>query len=149
MQLATPFFYLLIVTFLKLESAHSCSSSRRAAFLAWAKGPTAKLSPEETKEIQSVVSSKLYYPHAVNITVLRSLSSIAMEQTKGTTKIIVKAKQLLDYLATNPDGTICYRASDMIVNVHLDAFNQSKSDACSRACGHFFVSWYPKDGNPI
>jgi hypothetical protein len=44
-----------------------------------------KLSPEEIKEIQCVVGSIQYYARAVNITVLMALSSIAIEQTKGTT----------------------------------------------------------------
>jgi hypothetical protein len=35
------------------------------------------------------------------------LSSIAIEQSKGTMKTMEKAKQLLDYLATYPDATIC------------------------------------------
>jgi hypothetical protein len=60
-----------------------------------------------------------------------SLSSVAMEQTIGTTNTMVKAKQLLDYLANNPDATIRYRASDMITNVHFDALNLSKYDTCS------------------
>jgi hypothetical protein len=65
-----------------------------------------KLSPEEIKEIQRIVSSTLYYNRAVEITVLMALSSIAIEQTKGTTNTMGKAKQLLDYLTTNPDVTI-------------------------------------------
>jgi hypothetical protein len=60
-----------------------------------------------------------------------------------------KAKQLLDYLATNPDATICYRVSDMIMNVHSDASYLSEADACSRACGHFFMGWKAKDGDSI
>ncbi len=60
-----------------------------------------------------------------------------------------KAKQLLDYLATYPNATIRFRASDMIMNVHSDASYLSESDARSRACGHFFMGWTPKDGNHI
>ncbi len=60
-----------------------------------------------------------------------------------------KAKQLFDYLATHPDATIQFRASDMIMNVHSNASYLSESDARSRACGHFFMGWSPKDGNPI
>jgi hypothetical protein len=60
-----------------------------------------------------------------------------------------KAKQLLDYLATNLDATIQFKASDMIMNVHSNASYLSESDACSHACGHFFMGWSPKDGDPI
>ncbi len=38
------------------------------------------------------------------------LSSIAIEQSKGTTNTMAKAKQLLNYLATYPDATIFFFA---------------------------------------
>jgi hypothetical protein len=108
-----------------------------------------RLSPDEIKEIQRIIRSILYYAWAINITVLMALSSIAIEQSKGTTNTMAKAKQLLDYLATYPDATICFHASDMIMNVHSNASYLSKADACSRACRHFFMGWSPTDGNPI
>jgi hypothetical protein len=40
----------------------------------------------------------LYYACAVDITVLMALSSIAIKQTKGMTKTMAKAKQLLTIL---------------------------------------------------
>ncbi len=80
-----------------------------------------KLSPDRIKEIQCIIGSILYYARAVDITVLMALSSIAIKQSKETTNTLAKAKQLLDYLATYPDATICFRASDMIMNVHSDA----------------------------
>ncbi len=108
-----------------------------------------KLSPEEIKEIQRVIGSIQYYARAVDITVLMALSSIAIEQSKGTTNTMTKTKQLLDYLATYPNATIRFHASDMIINIHSDASYLSESDACSRACGHFFMGWSPTDGDPI
>jgi hypothetical protein len=78
-----------------------------------------------------------------------ALSFIATKQYKGTTNTMEKAKQLLDYLATYPDTIIRFRASDMILNDHSDASYLSESEACSRACSHFFMGWSPKDGNPI
>jgi hypothetical protein len=65
-----------------------------------------KLSDAKIKEIQLIVGSILYYARAVDITILMALSSIASEQTRGTTNTMAKAKQLLDYLATHPDRTI-------------------------------------------
>jgi hypothetical protein len=108
-----------------------------------------KLSDEEIKEIQRIIGSILYYARAVYITVLMALSSIASKQTRGTTNTMAKAKQLLDSLATHPDATIRFRASGMILNVHSDASYLSKTKAHSRACGHFFMGWSPKDGDPI
>jgi hypothetical protein len=78
-----------------------------------------------------------------------ALSSIASKQTRGTTNTMAKAKLLLDYLATHPDATIQFQALGMILNVHSDASYLSEAKAHSRACGHFFMGWPPKDGNPI
>jgi hypothetical protein len=96
-----------------------------------------------------VIGSILYYAQTVDITVLIPLSSIAIEQSKGTTNTMEKAKQLLAYLATYPDVTIHFQASDMILNVRSNAWYLSESEACSRPCGHFFMGWSPNDGNPI
>jgi len=108
-----------------------------------------KLSNKEIKEIQRIIGSILYYARVVDITVLMALSSIASEQTRGTTNTMAKAKHLLDYLATHPDATIWFRASDMVLNVHSDASYLSETKAHSRACGHFFMGWSPKVGDPI
>jgi hypothetical protein len=108
-----------------------------------------KLSLVKIKEIHCVISSILYYARTVDITVLMAFSSIAIEQTKGTTNTMEKTKQLLDYIATNLDGTILFHSSNMIMKVHLDASYLSKSDVRSHACGHFFMGWSPKDGNHI
>jgi hypothetical protein len=108
-----------------------------------------KLSDIKIKEIQQVVRSILYYACAVDIMVLMALSSIASEQTRATTNTITKAKQLLDYLATHPDATIRFQASDMVLNIHSDASYLLETNAHSRVCGHFFMGWSPKDGDPI
>ncbi len=61
---------------------------------------------------------------------------------------MIEAKQLRNYLATNPDATIRFRASDMIMNVHSDMSYSSEANAQSRACRHFFMGWTAKDGDP-
>jgi hypothetical protein len=102
-----------------------------------------KLSDEEIKEIQRIIGSILYYARAVDITVLMALSLIASKQTRGTTNTIAKAKQLLDYLATHPDATIQFRASEMILNIHSDApISQNQKHIAVRAA---IFSW---DGPP-
>jgi hypothetical protein len=78
-----------------------------------------------------------------------ALSSIAIKQTKGTTSTMEKAKHLLDYLAMNPNATMRFKASDMIMNVYLDASYLFEANARSRACGQFFMGWDTKDGDPI
>jgi hypothetical protein len=50
---------------------------------------------------------------------------------------------------THPDVVIQYRASDMILNVHSDAFYLSTPKACSQASGYFFLGSLPHNGDPI
>jgi hypothetical protein len=69
---------------------------------------------------------------------LMALSMIASKQSKGTEHTMTKTKQLLDYLATRPDAKIHFQASDMILNIHLDASYLLEANAHSRACRHFF-----------
>ena len=107
------------------------------------------LSELEIKEIQRVVGSILYYARAVDLTVLMALSTIASEQSKATEQTMQRCKQLLDYLATHPDATVRFHASDMILNIHSDASYLSEKNARSRACGHFFMGWKPDDKKPI
>jgi hypothetical protein len=99
--------------------------------------------------VQKTVGSILYYARAVDMTVLMALSAIAVEQTKATAKTMGQCIQLLDYLASNSEEKVRYYASDMIMNIHLDASYLSETRARSRACGHFFMGWMPKTGELI
>jgi hypothetical protein len=82
---------------------------------------TPPLTAKQYLNIQNVTGSILYYARAVDPTVLVPLNDIAMEQTKATEKTQANNDQLLDYLATHPDATIRYHASDMILHIHSDA----------------------------
>jgi hypothetical protein len=46
---------------------------------------------------------------------------------------------MLDYLATHPDATLRYHASDMVLHIHSDASYLSVSNARSRLGGLFFL----------
>jgi hypothetical protein len=81
----------------------------------------------------------LYYARAVDPTVLMPPSDIATEQTKATETTQAATNQILDYLATNPDATIRYHASDMKMHIHSDASYLSVSNARSRLGGLFFL----------
>ncbi len=107
------------------------------------------LSEEEKKQVQRLVGSILYYAGAVDLTVLMALSTIASEQSKCTQQTMHRCKQLLDYLATHPDATVRFHASDMILNIHSDASYLSEKNAHSRACGHFFMGWKLDASKPI
>ncbi len=56
--------------------------------------------------------------------------------------------QMLDYRAHNADAKVRFQAS-VIMNIHLDVSYLSEAKARSRTCGHFFMGWMPKDGDPI
>jgi hypothetical protein len=55
----------------------------------------------------------------------------------------------LDYLATHPDATIRYHASDMILHIHSDASYLSVLNAQSRLGGLFFCGEKPPKEDTI
>jgi hypothetical protein len=65
------------------------------------------------------------------------LNDIAMEQTNATEKTQAATNQMLDYLATHPDATIRYHASDMVLHIHSDAYYLLVSNARSHLGGLF------------
>jgi hypothetical protein len=99
---------------------------------------THPLTAKQCLNIQKVTGSVLYYARAVDPTVLMPLNEIATEKTKATEKTQAATNKLLDYLATHPDVTIRYHASDMILHIHSDASYLSVSNARSRLGGMFF-----------
>jgi hypothetical protein len=76
------------------------------------------LNKEDTKYIQAVTGTLLYYRRAVNTTILTALRSIATKQASPTVTTIKKVKQLLDYCASQEEAIITFKASDMILQVH-------------------------------
>ncbi len=60
---------------------------------------------------------------------------------------MVLCKQFLDFMATQEDAVLTYRASDMVLAIHSDASYLSKPKSCSRAGGHMFMAG--KDKIPI
>jgi hypothetical protein len=86
------------------------------------KDETPPLTKIQCLTIKKVTGSVLHYARAMDPTVLMPLNNIATEQTKATEKTQSATNQLLDYLATHPDATIRYHASDMILHIHSDAY---------------------------
>jgi hypothetical protein len=103
------------------------------------KDETPPLTTQQFLTIQKVTGSVLYYARTVDPAVLMPLNDIATEQTKATGKTQTATNQLLDYLATHPDATIRYHASNMILHIHSDASYLSVSNARSRLGGLFFL----------
>jgi hypothetical protein len=100
---------------------------------------TPPLTAKQSINIQKVNGFVLYYARAVDPTSLIPLNDIATEHTKATGKTQATTNQLLDYLATHPDATIRYRASDVILHIHSDASYLSVSNARSRLRGLFLL----------
>jgi hypothetical protein len=104
---------------------------------------TPPLTAKQCLNIKKVTGSILYYPRAVDPTVLMPLNDIATEQTRATEKTQAATNQLLEYLATHPDATIRYHASDMILHIHSDDSYLSVSHACIRLGGLLFCGDKP------
>jgi hypothetical protein len=104
---------------------------------------TPPLTANQCLNIQKVTGSVFYYSRAVEPTVLMPLNDIATEQTKATEKTQAATNKLLDYLATHPDATIRYHASDMILHIHTDASYLSVSNARIRLGGLLFCGNKP------
>ena len=107
------------------------------------------VSKEEKVYIQQVIGSFLYYARAIDMTILHALSAITAEQANPTESTMKRVKHLLDYMHSNPNAIIRFRASDMILNVHSDASYLTASRGRSRAGGYFFLGSLPRDDEPI
>ena len=91
----------------------------------------------------------MYYGIAVDNTIIVTLSTIASEQSAATSNTAKNITQLLNYLATNPDATIRYTRSDMVLWVHIDASYFSFPKARSRSGGmHFLSDKHPSPHDP-
>ena len=88
-----------------------------------------KVTKEEVLRIQQVVGRILYHSQAAGLTALMSLSTIASKEAAATKTTIKNAKQFLDYLTTHPNATMRFYASDMIMNIHSDAYYLSAKGA--------------------
>jgi len=107
------------------------------------------LDKDGKKFVQQVIRSFLFYAQAINMAILLALNAITGAQAAPTQNTLKRVHQLLDYMATNPDAIVRYRASDMVLNVHSDASYLSAPKARSRAGGYFFLGSLPKHGQPI
>jgi hypothetical protein len=92
--------------------------------------------------VQEIVGSLLYYPWAVNIKLLVALSAIADPQAKATIATEQAVDLLLNYVATYPNDSIVYCASNMILCAHVDAGFFNETNSYSRAGAHIYLSEY-------
>jgi hypothetical protein len=103
------------------------------------------LNADETKLLQRIAGTFLYYGRAVDPTVLHALNDLSSAQSKGTQATATAMVHLLNYMATHPDAIIRYYASGIILHIHSNASYLTAPEACSCAGGHFYLS--DKPGN--
>ena len=79
------------------------------------------LHAEQLKYIQQVVGVFLYYGIAIDNTMLVTLGNLGSEQATATALTSNKLNHNSDYSASNPNATIRFHASGMILLIHSDA----------------------------
>jgi hypothetical protein len=105
---------------------------------------TATLSAEQIKFIQRTTGKFLFYARAIDNTMLHALNDIATSTINGTEATLAATNHFLNYAASNPNGKIIYRGSDMILKIDSDAAYLVRPEARSRAGGYHYLS--SKDG---
>jgi hypothetical protein len=76
---------------------------------------TKHLQAEQIKFLQRVTGKFLFYARAIDNTILHAVNDIASATMHGTEQTLAAATHFLNYAASNPDGEIIFRASDMIL----------------------------------
>ena len=82
---------------------------------------TPALNDKDKKHVQQVIKALLYYARAIDFTMLVMLSKLSHMQAKPSQLTLKLIQDLLDYCTTNPNGTIQYKPSNMILKIHSDA----------------------------
>ena len=75
-----------------------------------------ELTPLQKDHIQKVCGQFLYDGRSVNSTQLHALNKLSIKTIPATEETQEALIQCLNYCASNPNATIIYRASDMIVS---------------------------------
>ena len=98
---------------------------------------------KETRRVQSVADTFLYYSRAIDPTMIVALNNIVSVQAKPTKNTILKYNRLMDYAATYPNAKLRFFASDMILHVDSDAAYLVQPGARSRIAGYYILSNHP------
>ena len=98
------------------------------------------MSPElidkQKKHIQKVCGKFLYNGQGVDVTQLHSLNELNIKATEETQAAL--SIQFLNYIPSNPDATIIYRASNMILSLSCES-DAAYLVAPSRAGGYAYL----------
>ena len=98
---------------------------------------TKPLEGKDITMVQSIVGALLYYARAIDNTILTALNDISSMQASPTENTRNKCRRLLDYVATYPNVSLRYHASDMQLHVDSDAAYLVAPKARSRVAGYY------------
>jgi hypothetical protein len=98
------------------------------------------------KFIQEVCRVFLFLARGVGGGLLPALSALASQQANPMEQTLVLCKQFLDYMASQDEAVLTYKASNMVLAIHSNASYLSKLKACSHTKGHMFMA--ERDGIP-
>ena len=90
--------------------------------------------------VQQIVDTLLHYGRAVENTMLVALSSLASAQTKRTDETALDLTKLLKYASTDPNVTLWYVASDMILHIYSDDSYGSEPNRAAESVGSSILS---------
>ena len=96
------------------------------------------LGPKDIKRIQQVTGKFLYYGRVIDDTIMHAMNHIA--SSKKSKDTLEATEYFLNYMASNPDGQLIYRESDMILQADSDAAYLVAEEARSRAGGFIYLS---------
>ena len=97
------------------------------------------LTNKQKNHIPKVCGKFLYNGRGVDMTQLHSLNELSIKATTATEETQAALIQFLNYIASNPDATIIYRASDMILSCESDAAYLVAPKSRSRAGGYTYL----------
>ena len=84
--------------------------------MAEAPDETPALEKEQTRRLQEIIGTFLFYRRAVDLTMLVALGSLSSAQSKGTQATMDAVVQLLNCAATHPDAVVRFHKSNMILH---------------------------------
>jgi len=95
---------------------------------------------KETKTLQEIIGTFLYYARAVDLTMLPALGTLASAQTEGTEETLKAVTHFLNYAATHPEAYVRFKKSKMILHGHSDGSHLSEKKSRSRVGGFFWLN---------
>ena len=95
------------------------------------------LDEKDKKFIQQVCGKQIFLGRAVDSTLLCLISAIVSQSATQTEDTMQQTNQILDYIVTQEDAILIFKASDIKLAAHSDASFLSEPKARSRGGGHF------------